>query len=194
MNRNELKTKAKEAIKGNVGILFLVYFVAMIVIGAVSGLTYGAGSLLLTGSVMISMAAIYLAVVNKKKKPVVEDLLIGFKNDNFTRGLVGYIRYTVFTFLWSLLLIVPGIIKSLAYSQMFYLLADNPKMDPAKAQKKSIDMMDGHKGELFVLQLSFIPWMLLVGITFGIAIIYVGPYIQATMTEYYNYLKKSTKK
>lgn len=196
MNRNELKVKAKKNIEGKIGILFVIYLVAAIVMGAVSGLTYGAGSILLGGSVLVSIAAIYLALSNKSKKdkkPTVEDLLFGFKDGNFTRGLVGYIRYVVFTFLWSLLLFIPGIIKGLAYSQMFFLLADDAKIDPGEAQKKSIKMMDGHKGELFVLQLSFIPWYLLVCITFGLAAIYVGPYIQATMAEYYNYLKKATK-
>ena len=193
MDRVELKTKAKKAIEGKVGILFVIYFVAMVVVGAASGLTYGAGAILLTGGVLISMATIYLALINKNKKPVVEDLLIGYKGDNFARGLLGYIRFQVFVVLWSLLLVVPGIIKSLSYSQMFFLMADNPKTDAAEAQRKSIAMMDGHKGELFVLQLSFIPWYLLVCITFGLAAIYVGPYIQATMTEYYKYLKKATK-
>jgi uncharacterized membrane protein len=76
-----------------------------------------------------------------------------------------------------------------AYSQMFYLLTENPEMTAKEAQKKSIEMMKGHKGELFILGCSFIPWLLLSLITCGIALIYVGPYVSTTMARYYNYLK-----
>jgi uncharacterized membrane protein len=161
----------------------------MVVICAVSALTFGVGAILLAGGLYISLAAIFLAVVNKNKKPAVEDVLIGYKDGNFGRGLVGYIRYEVFVLLWSLLFLVPGIVKSYAYAQMFYLLADNPKLDAGEAQKKSIAMMDGHKAEMFVLHLSFIPWLLLASVTFGLAFIYVGPYMEATMAKYYGYLK-----
>jgi uncharacterized membrane protein len=193
MNRSELKAAAKQAIAGKIGILLVIYLVGAVVICAISGLTWGVGAILIAGGWALSLAAIFLAIVNKNKKPAVEDLLIGFKNGNFTRGLLGYIRLEVFVMLWSMLFVVPGIVKSFAYSQMFYLMADDPKLDAAAAQKKSIAMMDGHKAELFVLQLSFIPWFLLVGVTFGLAAIYVGPYVQATLANYFNYLKKATK-
>jgi uncharacterized membrane protein len=190
MDRTKLKADARKAIESKIWILVAIYLVAAVALSAVSFITYGIGALLLAGGLQISLATIFLAVVNKNKKPAVEDVLIGYKNGNFGRGLVGYIRYEVFILLWSLLLIVPGIVKTYAYSQMFYLLADDPKLDPGEAQKKSIAMMNGHKGEMFVLHLSFIPWFLLVGVTFGLAAIYVGPYVQATMANYFNYLKK----
>jgi uncharacterized membrane protein len=189
MDRKKLKAEARKAIDGKIWILVAIYLVAIVVICALSYLTFGIGAILLAGGLYISLAAIFLAVVNKNKKPAVEDVLIGYKDGNFGRGLVGYIRYEVFVLLWSLLLIVPGVVKSYAYAQMFYLLADNPKLDPGEAQKKSIAMMNGHKGEMFLLHLSFIPWFLLVGITCGLAMIYVGPYFEATMAKYYNYLK-----
>jgi len=193
MNRSDLKNSAKKAITGKIGILLAIYIVAAIIMMAIGSLTYCVGGILIAGGYMLSISTIYLSIVNKNKKPAVEDLLIGFKNGNFTRGLLGYIRYEIFVFLWSLLLVVPGIIKALAYSQMFFLLADNPKLSAAEAQKKSISMMDGRKGELFVLYLSFIPWLLLVGISFGLAAIYVAPYMKATLAEYYNSLKKADK-
>jgi uncharacterized membrane protein len=193
MDRGELKAKAKQAITGKIGILLVIYLVMMAVTAAVSGLTSGLGAILLAGGLSISLAAIFLAIVNKDKKPAVEDLLLGFKNGNFARGLLGYIRLEVFVLLWSLLFIIPGIVKSFAYSQMFYLMADDPKLDAGAAQKKSMAMMNGHKGELFILQLSFIPWFLLIVVTFGLAAIYVCPYVQATMANYFNYLKKASK-
>ena len=98
---------------------------------------------------------------------------------------------------------IPGIIKSIAYSQMFYLLAEDDKLEPGDAQRKSMEMMEGHKMDYFVLGLSFIPWYLLCIITLGIASIYVAPYVQTTMAEFHVRLlkenepkaaKKSTKK
>jgi uncharacterized membrane protein len=196
MERSELKRQAKEAIKGNlwaiVAILIVVYVAQM----ALSYATFwagGIGSLLISGSVSISVAMIFLKLLKKHKKPQVEDVLLGFKNGNFGRGFIGYLRMTVFTMLWSLLFIIPGLIKSFSYSQMFYLMADDPKLEPSEAQARSMEIMDGHKMELFKLYLSFIPWLLLVGITLGIALIYVLPYMSATFATYYNYVKKVSK-
>ena len=104
---------------------------------------------------------------------------------NWGRATWAMIRVGFFTFLWSLLFIIPGIIKSFAYSQTLLILADNPKMTAGEAQAKSIEMMNGHKMDYFVLGLSFIPWLLLVGITFGIASIYVMPYMETTYVNFY---------
>ena len=71
-----------------------------------------------------------------------------------------------------------------------FLLAENPKMDAATAQKKSMELMEGHKMELFVLNLSFIPWYLLVAITFGLASIYVVPYVRTTLALFYKNISK----
>ncbi|MDR3125523.1 MAG: DUF975 family protein [Candidatus Nomurabacteria bacterium] len=191
MNRQELKAKSRKAIEGKIWILLAINLVAIIAISAISFITYSAGAFLVAGGWTLSLAIIYLAIINKDKKPAIEDILLGFKNGNFGRSLVAYIRVLVFTTLWSLLLVIPGIVKGYAYSQIFFLLADDPKLDPAEAQKKSIAMMNGHKGELFVLHLSFIPWWLLVTITFGLAAIYVGPYFQATLAQFYANLKKA---
>ena len=72
----------------------------------------------------------------------------------------------------------------------FYILADNPELTAREALSKSKEMMNGHKWDLFVLQLSFFWWYLLVGITFGIAAIYVTPYISATTANFYNSIKE----
>ena len=88
------------------------------------------------------------------------DIFDSFKQrfwDNFLLALFGF----VFVFLWSLLLVVPGIIKALAYSMSFYIMRDNPGIRPLQAITKSRRMMDGSKGRLFMLCLSFIGWYLL---------------------------------
>ena len=97
----------------------------------------------------------------------------------------------VFTFLWSLLLVIPGIIKAYAYSMSFYILADNPELTASEALAKSQSLMRGHKMELFILELSFIGWFFLIGLTFGLAAIYVAPYMEATMANFYNSIKEA---
>ena len=73
---------------------------------------------------------------------------------------------------------------------MFYLLSDNEDMTAAEAQKKSIEMMRGHKWEYFVLNLSFIGWAILALFTFGLLYIWLMPYMEATLANYYLKLKK----
>jgi len=96
----------------------------------------------------------------------------------------------VFTFLWSLLFYIPGIIKALSYSMANYILADNPEMTAREALRESKIIMHGHKWELFVLNLSFILWELLGVFTLGIAFVYVVPYISATTANFYQSIKR----
>ena len=97
-----------------------------------------------------------------------------------------YIITNFFTFLWSLLFVIPGIVKIYSYSMAPFILADNPDFTAREALSKSKKIMNGHKFELFVLQLSFFWWYILDWITLGIASIYVIPYINATTTNFYN--------
>lgn len=93
--------------------------------------------------------------------------------------------------LWTLLFVVPGIIKFYQYIFVHNIIHDNPNLSPKQARELSRRMTDGYKGDLFVMHLSFIPWLLLVGITFGIASIYVVPYISCTSAMYYENLKNN---
>ena len=96
---------------------------------------------------------------------------------------------SLFTYLWALLFFIPGIVKALSYSMAPYILAENKGKSALECINESKEMTKGHKMELFVLGLSFIGWGLLCGITFGIAAIWVAPYMQATMANVYNSLK-----
>ena len=98
----------------------------------------------------------------------------------------------LFTALWTLLLIVPGIVKSYEYKMIPYLLAENPEMDYHEAFAKSKEMMDGNKMNAFVLDLSFIGWFFLAALTLGIlGAFYVNPYYHQTQAELYLTLKKN---
>ena len=99
----------------------------------------------------------------------------------------------LFTTLWTLLFIIPGIIASISYSQSMLILADGEE-DPMECIKKSKAMMNGYKWDYFAFHLSFIPWYLLGIITLGLAFIYVGPYVQVSEILYYEELRKVNKK
>lgn len=110
--------------------------------------------------------------------------------DNYGSYLVTGVLVNVFTFLWSLLFVVPGIIKSLAYSQANYVIHDNPRLKGKEAIEISKRMTNGFKGDLFSMYLSFIGWYILVGLTGGILSIYVTPYVETTAAMYYENLKR----
>ena len=96
----------------------------------------------------------------------------------------------LYTVLWTFLFIVPGIIKSYEYRMIPYILAENPDMDRREAFQLSKDMMQGEKWNAFVLDLSFIGWQILSGITLGIVgIFWTNPYVYATNAELYLELK-----
>ena len=99
----------------------------------------------------------------------------------------------LYVFLWSLLLVIPGIIKGYEYRMIPYILAENPGIDTKEAFAMSKQMMDGNKWNAFVLDLSFLGWIILSVFTCGIlAVFYVNPYIYMTDAELYVALKEIT--
>ena len=108
-------------------------------------------------------------------------------------GMIMFLR-GLFTGLWMLLFIIPGIVKSYEYMMIPYLLAEHPEMTRQEAFAESKQMMDGNKWDAFVLDLSFIGWTLLGVCTFGILLVfYVEPYIYLTRAELYHALKNNNK-
>ena len=102
--------------------------------------------------------------------------------------------YALLMTVCSLLLVIPAVIFYYMFSQIFYLLADNPQIGAVEVLKKSAEMMKGYKWKLFCLHLSFIGWYLLGIVTFGIAFIWVGPYIKTANTIFYENLKTLSEK
>jgi uncharacterized membrane protein len=184
---------AKEQIRGNIGILFVV----TLVIAAVSGIASAllslipvVGSLLaaviVTPAFSLSLVRVYLALA-KGVKPQAKDAFSGF--DDFWSAFKVTFLVGLYTFLWSLLFVIPGIVKGISYSMAMYVLAENKGMSATECINASKEMTNGHKMDLFVLSLSFIGWMILGSITLGIAYIWITPYMQATFTNAYNSLK-----
>lgn len=105
------------------------------------------------------------------------------------RSFILYLLIEIFTFLWSLLFVIPGIVASLSYSQAFFILVDDDNISASEALRLSKRMMKGYKGKLFCLLLSFIGWILLCCLTFGIGFIFLMPYLQTAYANFYEYLR-----
>lgn len=103
----------------------------------------------------------------------------------FGQGFAQSFLRTLYTILWSLLLIIPGIIKSIGYSMAPFIMADNPEMSAKEAIAASTELMDGHKGDLFILGLTFIGWELLCILSLGIGFLWLNPYMNASYAAFY---------
>ena len=123
-------------------------------------------------------------------EPSLSELVAGFKGSVYGRNLITMFLRNLFTVLWTLLFIIPGIIKSYEYSMIPYILADDPTLDRRAAFARSKELTQGSKWALFVFDLSFVGWWLLSGLTLGILnILYVSPYYNAAKAKIYLELK-----
>ncbi|SHK24923.1 Uncharacterized membrane protein [Hathewaya proteolytica DSM 3090] len=188
IDRVRLKTLAKDQIRGSIGVLFLCNVIRGLIEGGCNAipLVGPIGYLFLSGPMAFGSSLIFLKLT-KGEGVDIGDLFKGF--NNFATNVGINLLSAILIFFWCLLLIVPGIIKSLSYSMAMYVAVDNPDFKAMQAMEHSERMMDGHKMDLFILELSFIPWGLLVVVTFGIAGIYVFPYMEATIANFYNEIK-----
>ena len=199
INRKALKEAAREKIKGNLWNIWKALLVP-VAISFVLGIfetvlgedstAYNIIGVVVEFLIIPLSVGIMLYVLNfiRGKKYDIKDLLT-YYDKRFLALVLLEIAIGVFTFLWSLLFIIPGIIAALSYSMAFYIWIDETKTDTMEVIKESKRMMDGYKWDYFVFGLSFIGWILLVVITFGIAAIYVMPYMTVAQAMYYDELK-----
>lgn len=126
------------------------------------------------------------------KTDIFKGIFVGYTDGHFENTFLTYLMTLIFNSLWYLLLIVPGIIKGYSYSMTAYILKDmmdaGHKPSATEAITKSRQLMDGHKTDLFVLDLSFIGWYLLGIITVGIGLLWVVPYYRQTRANFYRNL------
>ena len=188
----QLMEQAREALKGKWDFAVLAWFIYLIITGS-----FSAGgrnfplvpvvSLIIGGPMMYGIAKISLLLA-RGETPKLAQLFDGFSE--FSRTLLTYLLRTVFILLWSLLLVVPGIIKAIAYSQTFYILLEDKNIDPMEALRKSERMMYGYKATYFGLCLRFLGWILLCLLTAGIGFLWLAPYMQVTFAKFYEEVKQ----
>ena len=140
---------------------------------------------------LLKMGGYRFFILNQTAQPGIETLLDGFRSGHYVNIVLTMFLRDLFTTLWSLLLVVPGIVKHYEYLMVPYIIAENPAMDYKEAFQISKQMMDGEKMEAFIMDLSFLGWYLLSAVTCGLlAIFYVNPYVQASFAEMYTFNKQ----
>jgi len=185
---------ARESLKGKWGLAILTFFIYTLLTTA-PGSMESRGSFprlssiltLVIGGPLALGAAIFSLSISRGKEAMLEQIFQGF--NRFSTAFIAYLLILLYVLLWALLLIVPGIIAALGYSMTFYILADDPLINPQDALKKSKSMMDGYKLKLFYLCLRFFLLALLCILTLGIGFLWLIPYVHITMAKFYDDIK-----
>ena len=202
MNTAELKANAKEQLRGKWAVAIATVLVANILIDSdvmykvsekfgLIGLSISCSliSLFLGGVISVGLCKFLLDMTTKREEPRFETLFSQFNIYLKTLGL--NILITLSVCIGTTLFIVPGIIVGLMFSQSYYILSEDPSKSITQCIKESVDMMNGHKWDLFYLELTFIGWWLLTAITVGIAGLWVAPYVKVTETNFYLSIKNN---
>lgn len=181
----QLANDLNSAVDSNQGIIFNPTFWAGRVLG-------GTGLDLLGGFFMLSMVITFLALARGHRFSFFNSIFSVFTNNRFVPELLNYILSYIFQILWTCLLIIPGIVKSYSYALTPYIVSDlvdsGQEVHATTGINESRRLMNGHKWELFVLDLSFIGWYFVVILTLGIANLWVLPYVQTTKANFYRNL------
>ena len=193
MTRQEMKAKAKEQLGGNLfGDKWLlaagVLIVSGLILSAATAVTFGIGSIILAGPLMYGCYKLFLKQARDHQLMNFAGMFDGFTED-FGQNLLLALMNFIFVMLWSMLFVIPGIVKYYAYSMAYYIKVDHPEMKWNECLKARQEMMKGHKMDRFVLDLSFIGWMFVGALCFGIGLLWVIPYYRATEAQFYESVK-----
>ena len=172
------------------GVLYIIYtsFSRASSCLAKGSLFLTAFALGISGIFIFANFPLYMSTFYKTEDISFENFFKGF--EGWLLGILAMLRFSLFVFLWSLLLFVPGIVKGFSYSQMFWILAENPKMSVRKAMDVSKIMTEGHKNDLFTMLVSFGGWFILAIIPLGAGLVFLIPYIMASYCNAYFDLKR----
>ena len=203
---SELRAQARERLEGQWGTFVLMTFL-MLVIQTILQIPGYIGSLLeilspenVLASLSFSNISNILSLLalplswgltvsllrNHREESVdLENLFDGFRGGRYTRVFCALFLVNLFTFLWTLLLIIPGIMKAFSYALTPYILLDEPELTARQAITRSCAIMQGRRWKLFCLSLSFIGWGILSLLTFGIGFLWLAPYMNASIAAFY---------
>ncbi len=190
IENREIREQALSVLSDQWGIAigtFVIYSLVLIVIQLVP-VVGGMASLIIGGPLVLGLYIFSLKLARKQDVRL-EQLFEGFKN--YGTALGAYLLMILFVILWMLLLIIPGFIASISYSQTFYIIAEDETIGPMEAIVKSKKMMYGYKWKYFLLNLSFIGWILLSILTLGIGFLWLFPYMQVSRARFYDLVKNN---
>lgn len=214
MTYSDYRRIARENLEGNWKKSIGIGFMAALLGGIVAGSTFG-GSIELDAEVVEKLPGFVLAILSAWASIAgvigIAQFVIGgtvqlgytqillkqyhrqdFSFDDlfsqfhrFKQGFLQSFLRNLYIILWSLLFVIPGIVKSFSYAMTPFIMADHPEMTAKEAIAASKEMMDGHKGELFTLNLTFLGWELLALLTLGIGFLWLNPYMNAAHAVFY---------
>jgi len=185
MENRDIMAAARQSLQGRWGLAIGTYLVYAIIVVAVSYIPVmgSLASLIISGPMVLGLCIFFLSL-SRQGDPALEQIFQGF--EKFGVALGAYLLQAVFVFLWALLLIIPGIIAALSYSQTFYIIAEDDGIGPLEAIRKSKEMMRGHKWKIFCLAWRFIGWVLLCMLTLGIGYLWLFPYMEVSYARFYD--------
>lgn len=215
VTRKELKDNAKQSLRGNWGWAIIVFLITAIIFGIFTGaghwldetyINYDGtnifyqfaspiGSILLWIGSFIGLsrniAFLELRDDQKEEKPYMAAFSV-FTENRFGPELINFVLVSIFTFLWTWLLIIPGIIKAYSYSMTPYIVKDmvasGKQVSATDGINASKELMKGHKMALFIFDLSFLGWNILAAITCGLGYLWVTPYYQTAKANFYRHI------
>ena len=185
---SQIRQESLAAMKDNWGMAILIGIIVT-TIASLSSVFYGIPTIFVGFPVTVGLAIAFLNLIRGHNKLKIEDIFSTFNEKYYWKSVAVILLMNVYISLWSLLLIVPGIIKSLSYSLAPYILADNPDMSANEAIEQSMKMMDGHKGQLFLMVLGYVGLALLSAILLFIPLLWIVPYYNAVFAKFYEEVK-----
>jgi uncharacterized membrane protein len=187
INNSDIMAHARTQLKGKWRSALLVAFIYML-IAIIPGSIPKIGwivNLIIGGPIAFGISYYFISFT-RGKNPVLEDLFKGFSI--FGKTFISYLLIMIFTILWTLLLIVPGIIAAISYSMKFFILIDNNEMSGQDAIRKSKELMMGNKYRYFCLGCRFIGWFCLGILSLGIGFLWIIPYFMSSNAGFYESL------
>lgn len=184
----QIRKQARQMLGGGI---FQQQWLFALIVSLIAGAILGVSSvvvLIVCGIIMLGEAKYYLQCSRQEiAVDKIEVLFDGIKDEIGQNILLG-VLVSLYVFLWSLLLVIPGIIKSYAYSMAFYLKVDHPEYTAKQAIKESEQLMYGHKMQLFLLDLSFVGWIIVGAFCFGVGTLWVTAYQKSARVQFYRNL------
>ena len=187
---SQIRARAREVLGGKIFgdawlAAVLIVFISTAMTSAASTIPFG--SMIILGPVSVGVVGVWLRVTRTGEKAAVNQMFDGFKD--FGGNLVLGLMISLFIALWTLLFIIPGIVKGLSYSMAFHIKCDHPEYTWKQCIEESKKITYGHKKQLFCLLLSFIGWILLGTLCLGIGVLWVSPYIAISTAIFYEQIK-----
>ena len=191
ISNSQIRARAREILGNNLFSGSWLYPVlVVIIVAAISGALSATfvGPMIVSGLLSVASARYFIGRVRGNIEPgQIESSIDGIRN-NVLGSLLTGILYNVFVAIGSIIFVIPGIIFSYSFSMAFYIINDHPEMTAMEALRESRRLMNGHKMQYFILNLSFIGWMLLGSLCFGVGTLWATAYMSTANAVFYEEL------